>query len=71
MVTAAVDEALAPLRARLDDIEQSMLETIVRLSSSTPAPPVSPRSETQPPGAATQPPTRTAPPPLPKDGAAT
>jgi hypothetical protein len=38
MVRAEVQEALAPLRDRLDELERSMLETIVRVAShSSPA----------------------------------
>jgi hypothetical protein len=32
MVRAAVDEALAPVRSRLDELERGMLETIVRVA---------------------------------------
>jgi hypothetical protein len=35
MVRAEVEEALAPLRDRLDELERTMLETIVRLASPT------------------------------------
>jgi hypothetical protein len=37
MVRAEVEEALAPLRDRLDELERSMLETIVRVASHSPA----------------------------------
>jgi hypothetical protein len=40
MVRAAVEEALAPIRDRLDEIERDMLETIVRVAKTPPPVPV-------------------------------
>jgi hypothetical protein len=48
MVRAEVREALAPLRDRLDEIERSLLETIVRISKSSSAAPASPTLDLAP-----------------------
>jgi hypothetical protein len=60
LVRAAVDEAVAPLRDRLDELERTMLETILRLSGSAAAPRAPSRVETP-----VKAPARTTPPPLP------
>jgi hypothetical protein len=56
MVRAAVEEAVAPLRDRVDGLEQTMLEAIVRVTSPTRAS-VPPRPSSKP--------TASQPPPLP------
>jgi hypothetical protein len=51
MVRAEVQEALAPLCDRLDELERSMLETIVRLAAHSPtasAPPSHPSLDLTP-----------------------
>jgi hypothetical protein len=40
MVRAAVEEALAPIRDRLDELERGMLETIVRVAKTPPPAPL-------------------------------
>jgi hypothetical protein len=67
MLRAAIEEAVTPLRDRLDELEKTMLETIVRLSASSattsvPLPP--PLNRRRPVEAAR--PARSVPPPLPK-----
>jgi hypothetical protein len=44
MVRAEVQEALVPLRDRLDELERSMLETIVRIASKSQAASAAPSS---------------------------